>query len=176
MANDILNDHTKIQDMLLIYYSLKITKLIIIILNFSYLFGMFWLILVKLVEDYSGCQPHDLNCDEVFNARTFIVYYNLETKSDADMIAILTYFAFTSLSTVGFGDYAPRSDLERATGAFMLLCGVAIFSIIMGQFIDILTSFNEFSEENNDGDNLTKFFGVINHFNKDFPLIESLKD
>lgn len=77
------------------------------------------------------------------------------------LIATLTYFAFTSLSTVGFGDYAPRSDLERAVGAFLLLSGVAIFSIIMGQFIDILNSYSQFNEENNDGDRLMRFFGVI---------------
>jgi len=53
----------------------------------------------------------------------------------------LTYFAFTSLSTVGFGDYVPRSNLERAVGAFMLLSGVAIFSYIMGNFIQILNNF-----------------------------------
>lgn len=68
------------------------------------------------------------------------------------MIATLTYFAFTSLSTVGFGDYAPRSDLERGVGAFLLLSGVAIFSIIMGQFIEILDSYMKFNEENNEGD------------------------
>jgi len=50
----------------------------------------------------------------------------------------LTYFAFTSLSTVGFGDYAPISNLERAVGAFMLLSGVAIFSYIMGNFIEMI--------------------------------------
>jgi len=54
VANDTLNDHNKIQDLLLIYYILKITKLVIIILNFSYLFGMFWYIMIKLVEDLKG--------------------------------------------------------------------------------------------------------------------------
>ena len=50
------------------------------------------------------------------------------------------YFAFTSLSTVGFGDFAPRSDLERVIGAFVLLFGVAIFSLIMANFMEILTN------------------------------------
>ena len=51
---------------------------------------------------------------------------------------MLIYYAFTSLSTVGFGDLAPRSDSERLFVAFMLLFGVAIFSYIMGVFIEIL--------------------------------------
>ncbi len=51
----------------------------------------------------------------------------------------MVYFAFTSLSTVGFGDLNPRSDFERIFIAFMLMFGVAIFSYIMGQFIDIIS-------------------------------------
>ena len=39
-----------------------------------------------------------------------------------------SYFAFTTLSTVGFGDYYPVSDIERFCGAFVLLFGVATFS------------------------------------------------
>ena len=46
----------------------------------------------------------------------------------------MTYFAFTSLATVGFGDINPRSNIERLLGAFMLLIGVAIFSVFMVNF------------------------------------------
>ena len=50
----------------------------------------------------------------------------------------MVYFAFTSLSTVGFGDIRPYSDAEWMFCAFILLIGVAIFSIVMGNFSDIL--------------------------------------
>ncbi len=42
----------------------------------------------------------------------------------------MTYFAFTTLATVGFGDYSPRSDSERVFGALFLLFGVATFTVI----------------------------------------------
>lgn len=51
------------------------------------------------------------------------------------------YFALTTLSTIGFGDFHPVSPLERSTAAFILLFGVAIFSFIMGQFIEILMNY-----------------------------------
>ena len=55
------------------------------------------------------------------------------------MVALTSgYFAFTTLSTVGFGDLTPRSDLERAIGAFLLLAGVAIFSYCMSDFIEMV--------------------------------------
>jgi hypothetical protein len=173
VKHDKLRDHNKVEEQLLIYFSIKITKLVIIILNFSYMFGMFWYIMCKLVEDMGGWDYDNPDHTEA-NARTFIVYYGLEQEreknSEVFLISALVYFAFTSLSTVGFGDFAPRSDLERLVGAFLLLSGVAIFSIIMGQFIEILDSYSKFNEENNDGDRLSRFFGVLTHYNKNFPL------
>ena len=53
----------------------------------------------------------------------------------------MVYYAFTSLSTVGFGDYHPRSDEERLFCAMILLFGVAIFSYMMGIFIEILSDY-----------------------------------
>jgi len=50
---------------------------------------------------------------------------------------IVIYFAFTTLSTVGFGDYVPRSDEERIFVAILLLSGVATFSYVIGKFSDI---------------------------------------
>ena len=88
---------------------------------------------------------------------------------------VLIYFAFTSLSTVGFGDYAPRSDLERAVGAFMLLCGVAIFSYIMGNFIDILDKYRVFNQEIEDGEGLSKFFGTLFQFNNKVNMKKDLE-
>ena len=52
MAEDQILDHNKIEEILNIGYLLKITKLIIIILNLSYLLSMFWYIMCKLVEDW----------------------------------------------------------------------------------------------------------------------------
>ena len=74
------------------------------------------------------------------NERYFIGCYGWELNSITapDIAITCMYFAITSLSTVGFGDLTPRSDLERAVGAFLLLSGVAIFTYIMGSFIEML--------------------------------------
>ena len=65
--------------------------------------------------------------------------YNFNERTDFDKGLLATYYAFTSLSTVGFGDYNPKSNIERLFCAFILLFGVSIFSYIMGCFIEILT-------------------------------------
>jgi hypothetical protein len=70
------------------------------------------------------------------------------------------------LSTVGFGDYCPRSNAERAIGAFMLLIGVALFSYIMGNFIDILDNYRSFEDDINDDEMLVRFFSTLYTFNE----------
>ena len=48
------------------------------------------------------------------------------------------YYALTTLTTVGFGDYYPISDTERLVGSFMLLFGVMTSNFIMGEFLDMI--------------------------------------
>jgi hypothetical protein len=78
---------------------------------------------------------------------------------------ILCYFSFTSLTTVGFGDYNPRSDAERLFIAFGLLFGVMIFSLMMGNFIQIINQYKAYNASNDDGDRLSQFFGIMRRFN-----------
>lgn len=75
------------------------------------------------------------------------------------------YFAFTSLSTVGFGDYHPRSNPERLLCAFILLAGVATFSIILGNFMDILSEFEAMNADIDFGEELEQFLMVMKRFN-----------
>ena len=82
-------------------------------------------------------------CCKLLNSKdstyNFLNYadYDLAEASDSRICIVGIYFAFTSLSTVGFGDYTPRSDIERMLGAVLMLSGVAIFSTIMEQLIDM---------------------------------------
>jgi hypothetical protein len=101
---------------------------------------------------------------------TFIDFYHITENSLWAQMVIAVYFAFTSLSTVGFGDFCPRSDLERCLGAIMLLFGVAIFSMCMGKFLEMVDQMREFNSTLDDGQALTRFFGVIEKFNQGKPL------
>jgi hypothetical protein len=98
----------------------------------------------------------------------------------ADMTAsqravAMIYYSFTSLSTVGFGDLRPYNDAERVVVSFILLVGVAIFSYVMGNFTEILDTFKEIDAEMEYGDELSKFFGLIKHYNKGRFLNRELK-
>lgn len=75
------------------------------------------------------------------------------------------YFAFTTLSTVGFGDYYPQSDVERLLGSFILLIGVAIFSYCMGELLAMIDKIKNLEIEYNDEESLEKFFVILQMFN-----------
>lgn len=85
-------------------------------------------------------------------------------------MVIVVYFAFTTLATVGYGDFHAISDTEKIVGSLIILFGVAMFSFIMGNFIEILMSFKIVSAENEDSENLTKWLGLLARFNKGRPL------
>lgn len=51
---------------------------------------------------------------------------------------IVCYYALTTLSTVGYGDYFPISINEMILGILFMLVGIVFFSQIMGSFIEII--------------------------------------
>ena len=81
------------------------------------------------VDDFYFDFKSNGSADDWFNSK-----YSTAKYSPYQNTIMLTYFMFTSLSTVGFGDRRPCSDNERLVGAFLLMFGVSIFSYVMGSF------------------------------------------
>ena len=53
----------------------------------------------------------------------------------------MTYFKFTTLATIGFGDYHPLADEERLWTVFVFISGVSVISYLMGVFTEIINKF-----------------------------------
>ena len=85
-------------------------------------------------------------------------------------MVIVVYFMFTTLSTVGFGDFHPKSEIERGIMTFILLIGVACFSWIMAQFIDILLAVQGVTSENEDSEMMARWMLLLKNFNNNKPL------
>jgi voltage-gated potassium channel len=49
----------------------------------------------------------------------------------------------TTLSTVGYGDYYPISNVERCLAVVIMLLGVAFFAFVMGNFIEIISNYEK---------------------------------
>lgn len=91
-----------------------------------------------------------------------------------NQVITVSYFAFTTLSTVGFGDLNARSDFERIFLAFIFLFGVLIFSIVMSNFMKILDKVSQINADLDEGDDLSRFFGLLKKFNGGRPINQKL--
>lgn len=98
---------------------------------------------------------------------TFVENQNWSMVDDTEMrrVIIAMYFAFTTLSTAGLGDYYPVSDMERLVGAFLLLIGVAIFSYIMGELLTMLVKFKNLNINFGQDEELERFFLLLKKYN-----------
>jgi hypothetical protein len=68
---------------------------------------------------------------------------NGKALSEVDKMISSCYFSITTLSTVGYGDLYPRSEYEMLIVIIIMLGGVAYFSYIMGNFINIIQAFSQ---------------------------------
>lgn len=160
---------------------LKTLKAIIMVTAISYFFAMAFKMLCDIQADFYNWDGYfDSSSDESMTGEAaldhFIVKFNMEPDeiSDKDSILKFVYFSFTTLTTVGFGDLHPRSDAERIFIAFGMLIGVAIFSLFMSEFIEIVTE-TMLPPCEGDEDNLAKFFGLLKGFNRQEDINYTLK-
>lgn len=99
------------------------------------------------------------------------------SRTNAHNMVLLMYFSYTTLSTVGFGDFNPRSDYERLLCICILLLGVGIFALILGNFQEILERFQKLDENAGDEDELNKFFDTLKvRYNFGYDIDPNLKN
>jgi len=70
------------------------------------------------------------------------------------------YYALTTLSTVGYGDFYPSSIAEKVAGSIIQIFGVTFFSMLMNSFIDVLLSLKGTNFSNNESA-LQRWFVLI---------------
>ena len=136
---------------------LNIMESFLNLLLISIFLGCLWFILCTLQETYliefNGLEEQD-----------FIIF-NYEKNKDR-MLIVVTYFMITTLATVGLGDYKPISNFERILGSFVMLGGVAVFSMIFSRatasFYKIMQIVDPHKEQLAQ---LDLFFGVLRRFN-----------
>ena len=145
---------------------LKLIKMIVLLFNFSYFIGFFWIIILNGFEKFlNNTEPIGETYDEQIINEGFLKYYQFDDDTKFKQLIIGVYFAFTSLSTVGLGDYCPRSNNERIIGSALLLFGVSIFSYIMGNLLESFNKIVYYNDSLDEGEELSKFFGVLESFN-----------
>lgn len=88
----------------------------------------------------------------------------------------MLYYAFTTLSTIGFGDYYPKSDAERVFCIIILLSGVSNFSLIKMNCFRILTDILNLYSDYEEDEELSMFLKCLDRFNENTPIKQSFRD
>ena len=101
----------------------KLLRLFVMLTLFTYFLGCFWYLISSEQES-----------DEVVMDETWYSTFNLEQYTIMNRLVVSCYYTLTMLSTVGYGDMYPISNLEKLVAVFCMMFGVALFSIIMGEF------------------------------------------
>lgn len=76
---------------------------------------------------------------------------------------------------MGLGDYHPKSDAERLFCIVIFICGVSIFSYIMGNLIEIIQSIGNLAGEIEEDEKLSLFISLLDRFNNYSPIEQSFK-
>jgi hypothetical protein len=141
----------------------KFLKLVTTASIITYFFGCIWYLLSELSDDISN---HD----------AFYEDERYTTRKAIERCIISAYYMLTTLSTVGYGDFFPLTNIERVICVVVMLFGVAFFSYIMGRFIEIIEGFNSEKKTGteNDESDLKNWFTLLAKFKKNKVLSKRL--
>jgi len=100
-------------------------RIVLIVLISSYFIGIVWYIIICDVLSEASRTVGFAREDWLNECVTDDSFTTMEA------LLIVWYFALTTLSTIGFGDFSPQTPEERLVGAIIMMFGVATFSFIM---------------------------------------------
>lgn len=155
---------SEISKIVRISYIIKTFRILIILSYISFLFGLIWYIFCDfLVESQKNTVSEDEEDPAIYE--NFLTHFGVQDKSTIEQMWALTYFAFTTLSTVGFGDYHPRSSKERILGAILMMFGVMINSIVVESLEKMIIVVRQIDEDHDEYGRLSSFINTIQRFN-----------
>lgn len=163
---DIGDTRSEISKIVKISYIIKTIRILVIMAYISFLFGLLWYIFCDFnyIHQMKTLDPEK---EDPADQENFLHFFGILERPDTlDQMWALTYFAFTTLSTVGFGDYHPRSSEERIVGAILMLFGVMINSIVVESLAKMITQVRTIEDDHEEYGQLSRFINTISRFNK----------
>ena len=134
----------------------------------SFFSGLFWHIFSHLDSTVLKVSDPD--------QENFLEVYEFDQKTMWESTIALTYFTFTTLTTVGLGDFHPKSNSERVVCSFMMLFGVITTSLLMTEFSEMIKKLSKFDENYNEQESYNMFMNSLKKFNDGLPLNKGLSE
>jgi len=119
---------------------LRLVKFILGIFMTGHLAACFWVGIAK------ANRSHDQSFENYFgyNVNSWVVrFQDTWQKSNLEMYLRALYWAFTTLTTVGYGDITPLMPLEVVFTIVVQLCGSTMFGFIVGNVSSIISHGDE---------------------------------
>lgn len=140
----------KLLKMLKILRVMKVKKLIAkfeeyIVTDSMDLMVTFFNITIKIIimAHYMSCLFFYVGMDEVrANMDGWIVKFNIDKMSLEDRYITSMYWAFTTMSGVGYGDLTPQTRIERTVCLLLMMFSCGIFAYIVNSIGNIVSRFN----------------------------------
>ena len=85
--------------------------------------------------------------EETNVGNSWIVFYGLKDSSILEQYVTCLYWAFTTICTVGYGDYHPVTTNERIAVILCMLISSGMFSYIIGDIGRLVRNFNFLSAQ-----------------------------
>ena len=125
--------------------SFKISQLVVLIFSCSFFLGIFWIIITRDILEWENSENYDVyNQKESFYS--FESYGFIDDHENTDKFSSLVklvYWALTTLSTIGYGDFLPKTVNEKIIVCIVMISGISVFTYIIGKFITILNGYKE---------------------------------
>lgn len=99
----------------------------------SHFLGCFWFFVSSHGDpDANQCESGLLECNPALLGTTWWEEINIKPDNKFDQYIASLYWAFTTMTTVGYGDIHPRSDRERVYAIVAMIFGATMFGYIIG--------------------------------------------
>ena len=148
-------------------YSYHVFRLLLIALIITYFIACIFLFVSENFNNETDKQ----------NENTFYQAFGLTEDSgwsESQRLVKILYFALTTLSTVGYGDIYPVSYIEMFIAVLIMFAGVAFFSYIMSNLMEIFQSIEAKMGLNDNSGELKEWIVMLLRYTNKTPLEKDL--
>ena len=149
----------------------KILRLILQILFIVYFLGQYWFIFVDVFNSIHENEMFDTienHYEDEYEHPPFFFKnekWDISRNSGGMQTITAMYYALTTLSTTGLGDFHPITDKERLLGIVLIFFGVIMFSYILGELRFLISNIDSLNGEIEYNDELDNFLLLLTKFN-----------